>query len=60
MKKVAIPAAVQAVYIFADAGRSGIDAAIETAEVLEGNGLQTVIQAPKEGDWNDALKAEAA
>ena len=56
MKKVAIPAGVEVVYIFADAGRAGIDAAIETSTVLEHQGFETVIQAPKDGDWNDALR----
>ena len=57
MKKVAIPAGVEVVYIFADAGRAGIDAAIETSTVLEHQGFETVIQAPKDGDWNDHIRA---
>ena len=59
MKRIAIPAVVRVVYVFADAGKPGIDAAIETTEALEHRGYQTVIQAPKEGDWNDAVAAEA-
>ena len=60
MKKVAIPPGVESIHIFADAGRSGIDAAIETAEVLEYKGFEVIVQAPENGDWNDRLKADAA
>ena len=60
MKRVLIPSIVHAVHIFADAGEPGVKAAIEAAEEFEHRGLETIIQAPKEGDWNDALKTEAA
>ncbi len=60
MKAVAVPLGVRTVYIFADAGKPGVTAANETAYGLEHQGYQTVTQAPKEGDWNDALMAEAA
>ena len=59
MKRVAIPRGVRTVYIFADAGKPGIAAGIEAAEGLEHQGHQVVIQAPKEGDWNDVLMADA-
>ena len=45
------------VYIFADAGRSGIDAVIETAEALEDKGFEVIVQAPEDGDWNDFITA---
>ena len=60
MKAVAIPDGVRAVYIFADAGKPGIDAAIAAADTFEHRGLEVVIQAPRDGDWNDVLMAEAA
>ena len=57
MKRVVFPKHVRSVYISADKGKPGMNAAAEAAEGLEHQGCQAVIQAPPEGDWNDALMA---
>ena len=59
MKRVRIPDHVRTVYIFADGGKPGIAAAIETSNDLEHRGHLVVIQAPKKGDWADVLVADA-
>jgi DNA primase len=57
---VRLPACVTEIVLFADAGETGIRAAITASETYEARGLRVFIQAPPTGDWNDHLPGRAA
>ncbi|MBY6265549.1 hypothetical protein EI613_27045 [Azospirillum sp. 412522] len=60
MHSVALPDGVEHVVVFADAGETGLAAAQRAADLFAGRGLLVDIEAPLEGDWNDALMARGA
>ena len=57
MTRVAIPAGIRGVYIFADAEDVGLKVASQAAVHFQKSGLKTRIQPPDEGDWNDVVRA---
>lgn len=59
MGSVSIPARVEHVVLFADAGKAGLDAAARASEDYRRQGFAADIEAPEEGDWNDILQGVA-
>lgn len=60
MHSIMFPELVEHVVIFGDAGEAGQMAAQRAADAYARRGLQVDIEAPREGDWNDVLRAQVA